>query len=186
LIRRIASCALAAALLLGGCGATTVPESSVATSSSVTLSPAPSLVAPSLAPTPTPDPEALRKAAASAYLAAASKANKANKANNALRKKYRHDATLAGARAFYKGEAAIEGSFIKAVRAIIWPPDTAGDAHTLIVRETALQALDLEGARVRTWADVGSVEKALTGAERAATAAANLVRSDLGLPPVQF
>lgn len=70
------------------------------------------------------------------------------------------------------------------MKLITVPADTAGDVHNLIAKPTALQALDIGGSAVKSWAAVSSLEGDLLKAERASAAAANLIRSDLGLPPV--
>jgi hypothetical protein len=119
--------------------------------------------------------------AATAYLAAA---NPYKKAINALAAKYKTFGTLARARAYYKAAAALEGRFVASMKLITVPADTTGDFHTLIIRITALQALDIEGSGVKSWAAVSSLQSDLLKAERAAAAVANLIRSDLGLPPV--
>jgi len=158
------------------------PPSSPSPSPSSSPSPIPT---PTAAPTPspTPDPEAVRKAAGAAYLAAA---ESANKAGAALNKKYKTYGTLARARAFHKAAAKIESDFIAKLKKITVPADTASDLHSLIAKDAATQALDIEGSGVTSWADVVSVDAALLKAARASTAAANLVRSDLGLPPVHL
>jgi hypothetical protein len=58
--------------------------------------------------------------------------------------------------------------------------------HTLVVRETGAQALYLELARAKSISDVIAADNDLSRAARNLTAAANQIRSDLGLPPVKF
>jgi hypothetical protein len=130
---------------------------------------------------PTPDPEVVRKAAAAAYLSAAEKGNKARKA---LNKKYKTFKTLKQARAYYKASAKIEGSFIAAVKALKVPADTAGDLHTMVAKWAAVQALEVEASGVKSWSHQESVDAAIVKAERIASGASNLIRADLGLPPV--
>jgi hypothetical protein len=134
-------------------------------------------------PSASPDPEAIRKAAASAYLAAAETANSAYKA---LDKKYPHLTTLARVHAYNKASAKIEGTFILAIKRLVVPADTVGDLHSLVAKATSVQALDLEAAVTRTYADALRLEPSQIAAGRAYTASANLVRSDLNLPPVHF
>jgi hypothetical protein len=152
--------------------ASVVPAGSAA----ATASQAPSLSA-------TPDQQTIRKAAAAAYLAAAKRYNTATKA---LERKYPTFKNLTAARTYYRVSGRLEAAFIKAMKAITFPTDTASDAHALIRAETAIQALEAEGASVHSWSDVASVEAAMTKAGRNSSAAANLVRSDLNLPPIKY
>jgi hypothetical protein len=149
-------------------------------SSAPLMSAAPTLAA---TPTPTPDPAAVKAAAAKAYLTVAEVYNRAFKT---LDHKYPTLGTLSKFRAYYKAAAKIDGTFIAGVRQITFPADTAGDAHSLVARDTAVQALEIEASGVRSWADADSVNKAILSAGRASTETANLVRSDLGLPPVHL
>lgn len=186
---------LAIALIVSACGGTvetpslapTAAALSVAnlTTAAPTASPTPTAAAPTAAPTPspTPNPEAVRKTAAAAYLVVA---ETSNKAFAALGKKYKTFGTLARARAYFKAASKIDGAFTAALRKIVVPADTAGDLHSLIVKTTADQALDIEGSGVKSWAAVDSVNAALLKSDRNSTAAANLIRSDLGLPPVHL
>lgn len=173
-VGKAAALALICALVVA-CGETVAPSS--------VPSPPPSLAASIATPTarPTVAPEVIRKAAATAYVAAAETFNKALKA---LDKKYVSFGTYARARAYYKADSKLRAVFIGALKLLAVPSDTAGDLHALIAKETAVQALEIEGSAVKTNADLVSVEKALVSAQRAGTAAANLIRSDLGLPPV--
>jgi hypothetical protein len=155
-----------------------VPSVSLA-SDSATISSLPA----SPSPSPSPDPEAVRKAAGTAYLAAAKIANDARKKVDA---NYPTNLTLKQARSYYAALAKIEGAFLIAIRKIEVPADTAADMHTLIVREAASQALLLELAKASSIGDLNAAAADLRRAGRNATAAANLVRSDLGLPPVKF
>ena len=175
--------------VLAGCGQTPSPTATQtptppvnpSTATIATGTPTPSALVPT--PSPSPNPEVVRAAAAKAYLSAANLANKAQAANL---KKYPTFGTLAKSRAYYKADEKIVGKFIAAIKAITFPADMAGDVHTLISREAAFQALDAEGAAAKTWTQVYSVDASEKTAGRAATAAANLIRVDLGLPPVKF
>lgn len=177
---------LAIALLVSACGGTVEPSTPPATATPSAAA-AVNLVtpAPTAAPTPssTPDPEAVRKAAGAAYLVAA---ESSNKAFAALDKKYQTFDTLKRARAYYKAAAKIDGGFILKLKMITVPADTAADVHSLIAKTAATQALEIEGSGVKSWTDLASVIAAVKKADRATTAAANLVRSDLGLPPVHL
>jgi hypothetical protein len=115
------------------------------------------------APSPTPDPEVVRKTAGTAYLAAA---GTYNKATNALEKKYPTFTSLARARAFYRGLATIQGAFIVAIKKIVVPADTAGDLHSLVARSAADQALAIEGSAGSSWSRVDSVISSLERSTR--------------------
>lgn len=132
-------------------------------------------------PSPSPDPEVLRKAAADAYLAAA---KVANAAFATLGKKYPQDLSLKQVRAFYAASVKIETKFITALKKLVVPPDTVTDLKTLIVRHTALQALYIELSKSPSIGDANSARTDIARAERQASAAANQLRLDLGLPPV--
>ena len=182
---------LLAAILVGACDAAITPSQQPA---SVIATPPPAAGA-SLAPgaspgassvpeaTPAPDPEAVRKAAAAAYLAAA---KKSTKATDRLAKRYKVFRTLKRARAYYRQEAKLSGEFIHDIKGIAVPADTAADLHDLVRRWTADQALELEGSVARSWAEIDDVQAATRKSYRKSTAAANLLRADLGLPPVKF
>jgi len=165
------------------------PEPVMAAESAEASSPAPAsepavTQAPVPSPTadPTPDPEALRTTAAAQYLAAATKANKANKALN--RKFPKTFKSLKQARRYWRASAKIEGTFIAKIRIIQVPPDTAADMRKLIARVAASQAIELEAAHAKSWLSLSRTDAAMDKIFRRHTAAANLVRSDLGLPPV--
>ena len=177
---------LAIALLVSACGGTVersapAPAATPSAAAAVNLATAGPTPTEVPTPSPTPDPEAVRKTAAAAYLAAAESANKAYKA---LLSKYKTFDTLTRARAYYKAVAKIDGEFIAKVKKILVPADTAADLHALIAKDAASQALEIEGSGAQSWTEVDSVIAALEKADRASTAAANLIRSDLGLPPI--
>jgi hypothetical protein len=191
-IRSVFSLTVVLAIVSAGCAATTIPGAQPSPQV-IYVTPAPTVGSPASsvqplpsttpAPTASPDPEAVRVAAAKAYLAAAETSNRANKA---LNKKYPKLSTLARVHAYYKASAKIDATFIGAIKRIVVPADTAGDLHSLVARMATVQADDLEAAAARTWLQVLSVDRALAGAVRASNAAANLVRADLNLPPIHF
>lgn len=192
---RITLIAALLAVSASACGTATTSPTHVATPSSAMTASTPPSTSPSPAsspspvptptaaptPSPTPDPAAVRKAAGAAYLVAAASYNKTNVA---LGVKYKTFGTLARARAYYAAAAKNEGAFMANVKKITVPADTASDLHSLIAKNAAEQALDIEGSGATSWTDVTSVADAIQKADRASVAAANLVRSDLGLPPV--
>ena len=115
------------------------------------------------------------------YLAAA---KVYNKASDALYKKYKIYGTLKRARASFKASAKVSRIFTDAIRTIDFPLEMMADVKALLRADAKSQALEIEGSGARSWADVASVGSALTKAYRAGSAAANLVRQDLGLPSV--
>jgi hypothetical protein len=168
------------ALLLSACAGTVQPGAS-SSPLPATLGNDGSIASPTALPTATPDPEAVRKAAGIIYATAAAKYGKDIRALNS---KYKTFTSLKNARAFYAAATKIEGTFLTTVKKLVVPADTAADLHSLVAKSAALQALEVEGSTVKTWAAVDSVQRASQSADRAASAAANLVRADLGLPPV--
>jgi hypothetical protein len=133
-------------------------------------------------PTPGLDPDAVRRAAAIAYVDAADAARKRAVAAARL---YRPQRTLRAARTYCRSRAEILGDLIAAIRAIEVPRDAAQDLHRLIIRHTATQSLYIEASAIKSRRALESVTKALVKAERVWKAAANPVRSDVGLPPVR-
>ena len=131
----------------------------------------------------TPDPEAVRKTAAATYLAAAEASNTASKA---LAAKYKTFGTLARARAYYKANAKIIGTFVARVRNVTVPADTAADFHSMTAKWLAVQSANVEASGAKSWSTLDSAGTAELIAWRLATAASNLVRSDVGLPPVHL
>jgi hypothetical protein len=188
--RFLSAGAIALALALAGCSAgaaSLVPATPMAPTPAIAAaSPSPSVVStgspqPSASPSEPASQDQIRYVASRAYIQAA---NVSNRAGAALNKKYPTFTSIARARAFYKAAAGIEGTFIKGIRGLICPTDTVSDAHAFVARLAAVQALYIEGSVAKTVSDLVSVSNALTGADRAASAAANLLRGDLGLPPV--
>ncbi len=101
----------------------------------------------------------------------------------ALDKKYPGFLSLKRFHAYYKALAAGEGSFIAAVKRIEFPPDTVADVKDLIRKDAATWASEIELSRVRQ-ANLNDAQKVFATRARQGSAAANLVRIDLGLPPI--
>jgi hypothetical protein len=176
--------AVALVLVASACGSAVAPTPSGQASPLAVASVVASLTptaTPIPTPTATPDPETLRKAAGTAYLAAA---KAINKGFNALNKKYPTFKTLKIARAYYKAAAVLDGAFLAALKKITFPPDTVADAKALIRAIAGDQAIAIEGSAVKSWSQLASVAKTAEQRSRVGSAAANLVRSDLNLPPV--
>jgi hypothetical protein len=175
-----------ATVLVGACAAAAAPSvAALLPQASPSAEGLPTSPLASVLPSPSasPDPEQVRKAAGTQYLAAAKVSNTASKKLDA---KYGQTFTLKQARAYFTAAAKIEGTFLAAIRAIVVPADTATDMHTLIVRTTASQALYVELSKARTLRDVITADYDLRRVARNSSAAANLIRSDLGLAPVPF
>jgi hypothetical protein len=185
---------LVLALLVVACGGTTSAPSMVLTESPDFASPSasqpvaePSAVeaSPYVAPSPsaaaTPTQEQIRHLAAVAYQRAA---KKSNTLDDALYKKYRNATSLRSLRRFCAGLSTSEHKFIATIKAIVYPDDTKSDAKALI-RLAAGEEAHLRGcakaASIANWND--QWREAGRVANRR-TEAANLLRLDLDLPPV--
>jgi hypothetical protein len=168
----IARLALYAGVLsiLAGCGA------SATTSSTATRTPTPT---PTPAPTPTVD---VKANAASAYLAAATASNAAIHAPGHLalcKSLSERDIQKCYAISFTAEEA-----FLTAVSAITFPPSMTADVSTFISTWTKVAQID-DGLsqEANPGTDTTNVNAETTGANEA-SAAAGVIRHDLGLPPV--
>jgi hypothetical protein len=167
-----------ATVMIYGCGATSSSAGSALPATSIAPGTSP-LTSPD--PLSSLDPEAVRKDAAAAYLVAA---NRSNADQKALNKKFPANMSLKQAHAYYKAWALISGRFIAAIKKIVVPADTAADMHALIARVASTQASQIEMSTVKS-ADYETAGKVLAARGRAWTAAANLIRVDLGLPAVK-
>lgn len=172
-------------LVLTGCGAAAVgptPEVIYVTPEpEVSGSPSPAAVATSPSPAATPSQEEMRSAAAKGYLAAV---GPANKAADALWKQYKNKTSLKAWRQYCTKLAAVVHTELEGLQAIKYPADTASDAKILI------RAMAGWGAQLRAcsnapnWAAWNRAKNSADKANSRAFEAANLVRLDLGLPPV--
>jgi hypothetical protein len=110
-----------------------------------------------------------------AYLACADAYNKAAAGGTAT--------TLKAAKALLKKAADAMGAFGKCVRGIAWTPAFQADVRAVLTTNSADQVTALVMASAKTWA-VFDHYPALEQKQRlAASAAANQLRGDLGLPP---
>lgn len=132
-------------------------------------------------PSPSGNADTMRKAAAAAYVYAA---KVTNAARAKLNKQYPDSFTLKQVHTYNAAASKIESAFIAALKRIVLPPDATADMHTFLVRETALQAIEIEQSTTRTIADANDAGPSVVRAFRDALAAANQLRSDLNLPPV--
>ena len=170
------------AMAAGACAsARASPSQAPSATIYATPSPTPS---PTLGPTlgPTPSPTIDIAALAQQYLALATKANDAD---DALSKKYPAQLTTVNqVHALYAGYAATEGDFATGLRAMVFPESMQTDVHEVLKDEAAEQVIQLELSKVKTWADADLLYKDLDAASNARSGACNLLRGDLGLPPV--
>ena len=88
----------------------------------------------------------IRSAAARAYLAAVTAYNKAN---GKLATKYKTFGSAARARDYFAAAAKLTGALMKATRAIVFPADSAADAHVVLTKLAAKQALEISGSAVK-------------------------------------
>jgi hypothetical protein len=147
---------------LAGCGAAAPTGAPAAPTRTVT-------------PIPTPD---LTSTAAAAYLAAA---NTANAAGNAAYKTCKAATSLAQAKSCWSQTEAVDRAFLTTIFGIAYPPSMKVDVDAQIAAETkvvsdeaAMAANPNDNATYAAFNTEGTVE----------TAAANIVRHDLGLPQV--
>jgi hypothetical protein len=159
-----------AVLALAGCGAATA-----ITTAPPTIAPA----APTAVPTPAPTPD-LTVSAAAAYLAAATTVNAASAALNK---------TACGASTYTQSVAkscwpkwiAQDQAFLTAIYGIKYPASMKSDVDSQISAQTRVVADDT--ALAADWLDA-TAGAAVRADDAAETAAANIVRHDLGLPQV--
>jgi hypothetical protein len=162
-MRRLLAAAtpLAVALALAGCGAAAAPSAATAT------------------PTITPN---VQQAAATAYLAEAVKFNDAIAAASTLCPGPTN--TAAQLKACYGALYTAEEAHIQAVFAIKFPAGMKADVNQLITTNTQVASAS-EGLSTSSDPATDDTDLASVNTEQnASTAAAELVRHDLGLPPV--
>jgi hypothetical protein len=173
------------AVLLAACGSVTTTAPSAA-GAVISTTPAMPATAPS-SPTPSPtfDPEAVRKTAAAAYLVAAETANTGFKA---LDQQYKPFRTVAEVAAYGAAAAKIEQAFVSAVNKIAMPPEASGDVWSLVITANEAEGTD------EVWSEYLPTDPPLdaywltrldlTNWGDGPQAASNRVRADIGLPPV--
>jgi hypothetical protein len=172
------------ALALAGCSGSmastppsTQPAPTVSPTGVATIEPTPSAT-----PEPTPAPTVdLKAAAATAYLAAVTKYNAALKANVAACNRN----TLASQKKCLKTYYTAIEALDLAIRAIVFPSDTTADAHNAIRLNSSLDALVRQAYGSGSLSQINSYYwPKIDTAGTAASQASNLLRGDLGLPPV--
>jgi hypothetical protein len=158
------SAALAALVVLVGCGA-------ASNASAPTIAPA----APSASATPTPD---LTSTASAAYLAAAKTFNAANGAVYTTCKTF---TSLAQAKSCWSRSEAVDRAFLTTIFAIAYPPSMKVDVDAQI---TALTKVVADETVMAANPNDNATYAAQGTDATAETATANIVRHDLGLPQV--
>jgi hypothetical protein len=177
-MRSARSFVIAMAVLAAACSANPAAVPSAAATVSATAIPTPS---PTATPSPSPVPPPTTAQLASAYLWCA---NAGNKAITALRTQYKGLLPLKSLKTYSAKAAAIDGTFIKCIRAVAWTgsPLTT-DIHTLLIRMASVQVTELAEAKATSIREYEGLVKIETTQDLAYTSAANVVRGDLGLPP---
>jgi hypothetical protein len=127
------------------------------------------------APSPSPDIAALGRA----YLAEASKLN----ARSAALNKQLPTTSLATAKQAYAGFASIAGDMNLWLGAHTWPTSTQRDIKDLIKADSTLQVIESALAAVTTLEAFDPLQSVFNQEWTKMTAAASVVRRDLGLPP---
>ncbi|MEO8230413.1 MAG: hypothetical protein ABI628_11725 [Chloroflexota bacterium] len=127
---------------------------------------------------PSPDP-AVRLAAARAYLAAARAYNTAKRAlsPNATR-------TFEETRTYYRDLAKAEHAFLVAIRTVDFPADARSRVDLLLKLTAESEAWQLKGSATGTRSALDKIQPSIVRADQAASLAADLLRRDLGLPPI--
>jgi hypothetical protein len=148
------------------------------------VSTTPPTAAPTVAPSATPVPptqEEIRTAAAAAYLAAV---KPYNRTNDRLWKQYKNKTSLKALRTYCSKKDVNLRTWIEKLQGITMPDDTRADAKQLI-RWAAAEDVGLrQCAAAKTWAEWDRGWARFDRNADRATEYANLVRLDLGLPPV--
>ncbi|MGZ8501340.1 MAG: hypothetical protein ACXWW6_00655 [Candidatus Limnocylindrales bacterium] len=148
----------------------------------------PSGAVPSRQPTPSPissrpatsDSAAVRAAAAKAYLVAARAYNATKRAlssGNVLR-------NFEQTRTYYRKLAKAEHAFLVAIRTVDFPVDVGPRVDLLLKLTAESEAWQLKGSVAKTAAALDKIEPSIRRADQAASLAADLLRKDLGLPPI--
>jgi hypothetical protein len=125
-----------------------------------------------------PDP-AIRVQAAKAYLVAA-------RAYNDTKRALSPDATrtFEQTRAYYRDLAGAEHAFRVSIAKVDFPADVRPRVDLLLKLSAESEAWQLKGSVARTRAALGRIQPSILRADQAASLAADLLRRDLGLPPI--
>jgi hypothetical protein len=133
---------------------------------------------PTIAPAPTPLPlgeqAKLYKLCVTPY----------NKDSTALNKQLESARTLSALKKAMKGYVASEITFASCLRAVPWSPDVAADARSLIKAVSTVQVTEQAMSTARSYAEFNEYYKPWHKQALAASSAANVLRGDIGLPPV--
>jgi hypothetical protein len=186
---RLAGLVLVLGLLAAACAGPAGSPTQSSAGAPPSIRPGPtsgSASAPASAPTPTPaasgpassDP-AVRLAAAKAYLAAARAYNVAKRAllPHATR-------TFEETRTYYRELAKVEHAFLVAIRKVDFPAEARSRVDLLLELTAESEAWQLKGSAARTRSGLDKIQPSILRADQAASLAADLLRRDLGLPPL--
>ena len=186
--RIIASAGLVLVTLVGCSSAGTLAPSSepiaadtAAPTVTATLAPAPTATpTPLPTPTPVPTPE-VSQVAKEAYLHDVSQLN--NGGEQAWKAFKKSNQSFKAYKAYFADLAKRERIFTDSVRLIQFPPEMAAHVANLLDKDSTVEIYMLEASKARNWAAMNKITAKLDAAGDAASAASNLVRQDLGLPP---
>jgi hypothetical protein len=179
---------LAVAIVACRAAAPAAPIAAVATPQIVYVTPAPAqAAAPSASPTAAPTQAApasqdeLRLIAGKAYLAVV---KVSNKASDRLWKLYRYNTALKPSRTYCAKLGAVTRTELLGLNGIKYPDDTAADAKALVRSLAAMEADLRTCAKASSVAAWNQAWKLFGRAGDRGHEQANVVRLDLGLPPV--
>ena len=165
-----------------GCGQGVVANTPAGSSVSAPTAQPISSIEPSPTAEPTPDPTAdVKQVAADAYLAAVSKLNAGLKvASPYCERNTLSSQTKCLSRIFNALEA-----FDLTVRAIEFPEDTKADVHDMLRIDASYDALVRQAYGSNSLREILNYYwPKILAANQASSEASNLIRGDLGLPPV--
>jgi hypothetical protein len=170
---------LGLAFVIAGCGSTIQSAPQAGSPAFIAASP---LGNSSPSPASTPDPAAVKAAAATAYLAIATRYNASSDAINKTCGAV--TTTFKAARACASRAATAEYAFYTAANRLQVPGPMLSDQRALIRAASAEYVLVKSQAVAKTVADFNALSAPLDRATKASESAANTFRLDLGLPPV--
>ena len=161
-------------LLAAGCaGPVVAPTRSTAVASAPATTPTPAVSGPA-----SPD-AAVRIEAAKAYLGAARAYNDAKRALSPNAKR-----TFEETRTYYRNLAKAEHAFRVSIGKVQFPADVRPRVDLLLKLSAESEAWQVQGSAARTRTALDKIQPSILRADQAASLAADLVRKDLGLPPI--
>jgi hypothetical protein len=175
-------------LLAAACAGPTGSPTQGSTGAPPRITPGPASQSPSAPPSapasptasgPASSDAAIRLAAAKAYLAAARAYNVAKRAllPHVTR-------TFEETRTYYGELARVEHAFLVAIRKVDFPADARSRVDLLLKVTAESEAWQLKGSAAKTRSALDEMQPSILRADQAASLAADLLRRDLGLPPL--